>query len=176
MKNIRFVTSASPTLDERLLENVYAVVAPAMRTNRRYYDPVSIEVALRAYEPHSFRDWSKPLLFSVFAYDGEKMVGTGFLQHRKFDNITAETDCGYLFGGFVLPEYQRQGIGRKIIETQIEHAKRVGIKVLRGNASKASLKLLQDLGFVEIGPYEDDALKHEDGAKAKLHIIELRLQ
>ena len=176
MENIRFVTSASPTLDERLLGNVYAVVAPAMRTNRRYYDSASIEVALQAYEPHRFREWHKPLLLSVFAYDGEKMIGTGFLKHRKFENVTTEAEGGYLFGGFILPEYQRQGIGRKIIETQIDHAKRIGIKVFRGNASEASLKLLQDLGFVEIDKHEDDALKSKDGAKAELHTIELKLQ
>ena len=176
MEKIRFVPSTSPTLDERLLENVYAVVAPSMRSNSKYYDPASIEVALQAYEPHRFREWGHPLLLSVFAYDGEKMVGTGFLKHRKFDNTAAETDGGYLFGGFVLPEYQRRGIGRRIIETQIDHAKRIGIKVLRGNASEASLKLLQDLGFVEIGKHEDDALKYKDGAKAELQTIELKLQ
>ncbi|MBI2652961.1 GNAT family N-acetyltransferase [Candidatus Woesearchaeota archaeon] len=175
MDRINFVTSTSRTLDDKLLGDVYSVVAPSMRSNSGYYDPSSIEVALQAYEPHRFREWSQPLLLSIFAYDGEKMVGTGFLKHRKFENVTTEAG-GYLFGGFILPEYQRQGIGRKIIETQIDHAKRIGIKVLRGNASEASLKLLQDLGFVEIGKHEDDALKSKDGAKAELHTVELKLQ
>ena len=175
MAEINFVTGTSRTLDDKLLGEVYSVVAPSMRSNSRYYDPASIEAALQAYEPRRFREWGQPLL-SVFAYDGKKLVGTGFLKNRKFENVATETEGGYLFGVFVLPEYQGRGIGRKIIETQIEHAKRVGIKILRGNASEASLKLLQDLGFVEVSKHEDDALKYEDGRKAELHTVELRLQ
>ena len=169
MNGITFVPSTSTTLDDKLLGDVYKVVSQSMRSNRYYYQPSAIEVALKAYEPNRFSEWSQPLLLSVIAYHGKKPVGTGFLKHRKFENVSTETESGYLFGGFVDPQYQRQGIGKTIVQMLIEHARKTGIKVLRGNASEASLRLCQDLGFVEINRYWDDALK------AELHEMELRL-
>ena len=176
MGEIRFVTDTRMFLDDRLLNQIYDVVAPSMRSNAKFYYHSSIEDALKAYEPQRFRQWAEPFLFSVFAYDGNRLVGNGFLKYRKFRDDLLETESGYLFGGFVDPAYHRKGIGKEILKRRIDHAKALGIKVLRANASEASLKMAQRMGAAEIGVHVDETLKNLDGTPAKLHLLEYRLQ
>ena len=154
-----------------MLRRIYEVIAPSMRSNSKFYSPDAIEEALKAYELNQFREWGQPLLFFVFAYDIPlgKLVGTGFLKDRKFDDVDPQTKSAYLFGGFVDPDYHRHGIGTQILERRIQHARETGIEVLRANASEASLNMHIRMGAREIGRYQDPLLKSE------LHILEYRL-
>ena len=58
---------------------------------------------------------------------------------------------------FVKPEYRRLGIGKALIKAAIEHARRIGYKIMRLNTNKRMAiaeKLYRSLGFKDIEPYE----------------------
>ena len=58
---------------------------------------------------------------------------------------------------FVKPEYRRLGIGKALIETAIEYARRIDYKTLRLNTNKrmaTAEKLYRSFGFRDIEPYE----------------------
>src|SRR3989338_8634065 len=102
------------TLDDKLLNDMYAVVKSVHKN-----DPEA-KATLEGYHPDEFRKWASPV-YSVFAYDGEKPVGVGFLEHKKWENVKSEAEGGYLFGFRVDPKYQSRGIGRTIAEMRIDY-------------------------------------------------------
>ncbi|MBI2657678.1 GNAT family N-acetyltransferase [Candidatus Woesearchaeota archaeon] len=179
IEGIRFETSTSPALDEGLLRDVYSVVAPSMRSNFRHYHPASIETALKAYTPLRFKDWYGPLLFRVFAYDEDRLVGVGFLKQGKTEDVAelgvSPEQVAYSFGGFVDPAKHGRGIGSEMLRRRIEYARKLGVKFIRANASEASIKMTKSMGAAEIGEFLDEALKNHDGTPARLHKLEYRL-
>ena len=58
---------------------------------------------------------------------------------------------------FIKPEFRRLGIGKALIETAIECARRIDYKIIRLNTNKRMApaeKLYRSYGFRDIEPYE----------------------
>lgn len=93
-------------------EAVSALIARTLReTNIRDYTAEYIENDVRALSPESLIQRASWMHFYV-VLDGEKPVGCGAI-----GPYWGQEDESSLFNIFVLPEYQGQGIGRRIIET-----------------------------------------------------------
>lgn len=93
-------------------EEVSALIITTLRTtNSADYSSEYIENDVQAFQPQNVLKRAAWTHFYV-ACEGEKIVGCGAI-----GPYWGKTDESSLFTIFVLPEYQRKGIGRKIIET-----------------------------------------------------------
>ena len=93
-------------------EEVSALIAATLRTtNIKDYSSEDIENQVKALQPHHILERAKWMHFYV-ACEGGKIVGCGAI-----GPYWGKEDESSLFTLFVLPEYQRMGIGRKIMET-----------------------------------------------------------
>ena len=99
-------------LQEKDAEEVSALIATTLRTtNIKDYSAEYIENDVKALQPQAILERASWMHFYVFCED-EKIVGCGAI-----GPFWGKTDESSLFTIFVLPEYQGQGIGRKIIQT-----------------------------------------------------------
>ena len=100
------------TLQEKDAEEVSALIAKTLRTtNSKGYSPEFIENEIKALQPQTILERASQTHFYVFCED-EKIVGCGAI-----GPFWGKTDESSLFTIFVLPEYQGQGIGKRIIQT-----------------------------------------------------------
>ncbi len=91
---------------------VSALIITTLRTtNSKDYSSEYIENDVRAFQPQNVLKRAEWTHFYV-ACEGEKIVGCGAI-----GPYWGKADESSLFTIFVLPECQRKGIGRKIIET-----------------------------------------------------------
>ena len=98
--------------EEKDATEVSELIAKTLRTtNIKDYTSEYIENDIQKLNPQRLIKRSKWMHLYVFIVDG-KIVGCGGIS-PYFDKL----DESSLFTIFVLPEYQEQGIGRKIIET-----------------------------------------------------------
>ena len=92
-----------------------AAVSEVIRTalegsNRREYAPEFIEERIREYSPERVAVSARDAHMYV-ACDGEAVIGCGAIS-----GYWGSTEESYLSSIFVLPEYQRRGVGRRIVE------------------------------------------------------------
>ena len=92
-----------------------AAVSEVIRTaldvsNRRDYAPEFIEERIREYSPERVAVSARDAHMYV-ACDGEAVIGCGAIS-----GYWGSTEECYLASIFVLPEYQRRGVGRRIVE------------------------------------------------------------
>ena len=93
-------------------EAVSALLAVTLRTtNIKDYSSEYIENQIKTHQPQTISERASWTHFYVIC-DGEKIVGSGAI-----GPYWGKTDESCLFTIFVLPEYQGNGIGRKIIQT-----------------------------------------------------------
>ena len=93
-------------------EAVSALLAVTLRTtNIKDYSSEYIENQIKMHQPQNILEWASWTHFYVVC-DDEKIVGSGAI-----GPYWGKTDESCLFTIFVLPEYQGNGIGRKIIQT-----------------------------------------------------------
>ncbi len=93
-------------------EEVSTLITTTLRTtNSKDYSSEYIENDVRAFQPQNVLKRAEWTHFYV-ACEGEKIVGCGAI-----GPYWGKADESSLFTIFVLPECQRKGIGRKIIET-----------------------------------------------------------
>ena len=93
-------------------EAVSALLAVTLRTtNIKDYSSEYIENVIKTHQPQDILKRASWTHFYVVC-DKEKIVGCGAI-----GPYWGKTDESSLFTIFVLPEYQRKGIGRKIIKT-----------------------------------------------------------
>ncbi len=93
-------------------EPVSSMIARTLReVNIRDYSAEAIEDLVLRMQPGDILQRASWTHFYVVA-DGEKIVGSGAI-----GPYWGKTDESSFFTIFVLPEYQGQGIGRRIIET-----------------------------------------------------------
>ena len=81
---VEFVTSMDRHLDSKLAQAVHELVGKAVRdANAKYktYPDATIEAFIYGYRPENMRTLNRPPVISVFAYEGERLIGTGFLGH-----------------------------------------------------------------------------------------------
>ena len=94
-------------------------------------------------------DYAPPDGCLLLALDGEKAAGCVALR-KLADNICEMKRL------YVLPEFQGLSIGRKLVETLIVEAKRLGYAKMRLDTlpkMTTAQKLYRLLGFKEIAPY-----------------------
>ena len=60
-------------------------------------------------------------------------------------NVTGKT--GYVFNLVTQPEYRKQGLATKLLETLFEEVKAKGVKQLFLNSEPAAINLYRRLGF-----------------------------
>ena len=91
---------------------VSALLATTLRTtNIKDYSSEYIENVIKTHQPQNILERASWTHFYVVC-DNEKIVGCGAI-----GPFWGKTDESSLFTIFVLPEYQGNGIGRKIIQT-----------------------------------------------------------
>lgn len=87
-------------------------------------------------------------LFGRIAYFNDKPVGLIFGDTRP--KWYSGPECGWLIGIFVLPEYRRQGIGRRLIAEFFDKVRELGLKkvcVMVEFADEETLAFLRKMGF-----------------------------
>lgn len=93
-------------------EEVSTLIITTLRTtNSKDYSSEYIENDVQAFQPQNVLKRAAWTHFYV-ACEGEKIVGCGAI-----GPYWGKVDESSLYTIFVLPEYQRKGIGRKIVET-----------------------------------------------------------
>lgn len=80
-------------------------------SNRKDYSPEYIEETIKEHSPEFFLSRKKEAHFYVVC-NHQKIIGCGGIT-----GYWGSTTESYLLSIFVLPEYQRKGIGKMIIET-----------------------------------------------------------
>ena len=130
------------TLWEKDAEEVSALIAATLRTtNSKDYSAEYIENEVKALQPQNILERAGWTHFYVFCEDG-KIVGCGAI-----GPFWGKTDESSLFTIFVLPEYQGQGIGRKIIETLEEDEYFLRAKRIEIPASITAVPFYRKMGY-----------------------------
>ena len=106
-------------------------------SNSEDYSDKAIRVLCDAYSPDKLVVQSKKADVFVASQNG-KLIGTISLDE---DLITVM---------FVLPEYQKKGIGRELLEYVEQQAKKKGIKFLKVRASLTAYKFYEKNGYSKI--------------------------
>ncbi|WP_246085059.1 GNAT family N-acetyltransferase [Rhizobium glycinendophyticum] len=88
--------------------------------------------------PDEFKSGHFPLLFSV----GGRPVGTS-----RLDIASEEDEMGTLRLVAILPEYQRQGIGRAMMDEVEKFAAARGLRQLNVNAAHDAVSFYQKIGW-----------------------------
>lgn len=123
-------------------EEVSALIATTLRTtNRKDYSSEYIENDVKVLQPHHILDRARWMHFYVACDDG-KIVGCGAI-----GPYWGKEDESSLFTIFVLPEYQRKGIGRKIMETLEQDAYFLRAKRIEIPASITGTPFYRRMGY-----------------------------
>lgn len=116
--------------------------------------------------------WPGQATFGAFA---PGLVGSVGLRREVREK---EQHKAFIWGMFVAPEYRRQGVGRQLMQSAIEHAGTLGgverVHLSVTDAAPGALKLYKSLGFVVWGT-ETDALRLADGRSYDEHHMTLVL-
>lgn len=93
------------------------------------------------WNPRTKEQWTQIISKSIFfsAYDDNKLVGIGRILHDGTTCLLAD-HC-------IRKEYQRKGIGTKIILARVDKAKELGCTYIQGFPSDQSTELFSKLGF-----------------------------
>ena len=129
-------------LQEKDAEEVSALIATTLRTtNRKDYSSEFIENEVQALQPQTILRRASRTHFYVFCEDG-KIVGCGAI-----GPFWGKIDESSLFTIFVLPAYQGQGIGRKIIQTLEEDEYFLRAKRIEIPASITATPFYRKMGY-----------------------------
>lgn len=172
---IRYIIESEQQLGAKLSENVHDLItrtfiAANTRTDQEdklehlVYDEEAQNMFLFEHYRATL-DTITPKI-SVFAYDDDKLIGTGF--------FAANSQKGDLYGMYVDPKYQKQKIGTTIFGIILYNAGLKGIKTIHALATDFEwvLTFYKKLGFEKKGE-----VKMSDGkVELKMHDIELYLQ
>lgn len=132
---------------------VSALIITTLRIcNASDYPPESIEDYIKTLQPQNILDRAKDTHFYV-ACDGEKIVGCG-----SIGSYWGKEDESCLFTFFVLPEYQRKGVGRKIIEALEQDDYFLRAKRIEIHASKTGVPFYIKLGYA----YKNDICEPDE--------------
>ncbi len=129
-------------LQEKDAGEVSALIAATLRTtNIKDYSAEYIENQIKILQPQNIWERASWTHFYVFCED-EKIVGCGAI-----GPFWDKTDESSLFTIFVLPEYQGQGIGRKIIQTLEEDEYFLRAKRIEIPASITAVLFYRKMGY-----------------------------
>lgn len=100
-----------------------------------------------------FKEIAKGYPFYVFVIPDNKVIGFAFLHSdRKEHSFNRVAGITY----FISPDYTRKGIGRNLLETLINEARKTGIETLLASISsknRRSLNFHKKNGFRECGKF-----------------------
>ena len=148
------------TLDAKVASEVSRVVDEALRhANARHntYSWIELNALIKAYQPQNIHKLFLPPVVSVLAYEGEdrnrKLVGTGFLGHGKYPEFTKNGVDAFLYGMYVDPSHQGQGIASQIFQKIKERAKLAGIQTIQAFPTKFPRvkEMYEKWGFRDMG-------------------------
>ncbi|MCX6004597.1 MAG: GNAT family N-acetyltransferase [Chloroflexi bacterium] len=93
-------------------------------------------------------------IFYVIEAPDNKIVGFGLLRgHQPTEAFNRSSELTY----FILPEYNRQGLGTKLLKVIEEDARRLGVETILANISslnRQSLNFHTKNGFTECGCFK----------------------
>ena len=101
-------------------------------------------------------DLKAPGVAFYVARDSAQLLGFGAVAARGADE--SGTNWGELKRMYVAPAARGRRIGRLILDCLLDHAKDLGITVLRletGNKQMEALSLYRSVGFASRGPFGD---------------------
>ncbi len=105
--------------------------------------------------PEDVRAWADTLEHAVFAYDGDRLVGSGSWSRHAYAVLRQNAEVRKVM---VHPDARGQGVGRLVTAALVEDARAAGVEVLtldcRGN-NHGALRLYASLGFVVSGRRPD---------------------
>ena len=100
------------------------------------------------------RGMSRGGVFYVIESSAKQVIGFGLLRHHQHsDTFKHSAEVTY----FILPEFNRQGLGTKLLNTIMEDAKNLGVRTLLANISSLNIQSLnfhRRQGFRECGRFE----------------------
>ena len=118
------------------------VIAKTLRTtNIKDYSPAFIEKEIAFFTPEKLIERSAWMHFYVVC-ENEKIIGCGAI-----GAYWGKEDESSLFMIFVLPEYQKKGIGRKIIETLEKDEYFLRAKRIEIPASITAVEFYKKMGY-----------------------------
>jgi len=120
-----------------MLESIYGSAEKGLKIYKERYDAINY---YRKYQ-------MAPNSFLLIAKKNNKIVG--FLYARRKRNHT------YLYDIFVKPEYRKQGIARRMIET----LEKLAGKPIRADTHEGALKAFKKLDFKVIKEYLEDGIR-----------------
>jgi len=127
-------------------DQVSALIAETLRTtNIKDYSSEYIENLIQVLQPRNIRERAKWTHFYVVS-DGAKIVGCGAI-----GPFWDKEDESCLFTVFVLPEYQGQGVGRRILETLEQDEFFLRAKRIEVPASITAAPFYRKLGYIDKG-------------------------
>lgn len=111
---------------------------------------------------------SREALFGAF--DGDRLAGTVGL---AFEPRARTRHKALLFGMYVAPEHRARGLGGRLVDAALDHARATpGVELVQLTVTEhnvAALELYRSRGFVEWG-VEPRAVTLDGGHAAKLHL------
>lgn len=123
-------------------EAVSALLAITLRTtNIKDYSSEYIENQIKTHQPQNILERASWTHFYVVC-DNEKIVGSGAI-----GPYWGKTDESCLFTIFVLPEYQGNGIGRKIMQTLEQDEYFLRAKRIEIPASITAVPFYRKMGY-----------------------------
>jgi GNAT superfamily N-acetyltransferase len=121
----------------------------AMYEAMDYKDTAALSAMLETTEPYlssavangSFRSW--------LALDGTRIVGGGAILINPWPSHPYDLECrrATILNVYVYPEFRRQGIARRLMDTMIDWCRKEGFAAVYLHASKDGKPLYEKLGF-----------------------------
>ena len=120
-------------------EAVSYVIRQTMKTsNHEDYSPEILQPLIDYFSPEKILQLNRER-FCLVAEADNKIVGTAAIEEAE------------LLTFFVLPEYQKRGIGRKLLEEIENFAKRGGIKTIHVDSSVTGQNFYENSGYRKTG-------------------------
>jgi L-amino acid N-acyltransferase YncA len=99
------------------------------------------------------RAMSREDLFYVIVDPEGQVIGFGMLRHhQRADAFNRSAEVTY----FILPGHQGKGLGKRMLDTLVDDARRLGVDTILANISslnEQSLKFHSKNGFIECGRF-----------------------
>lgn len=136
MGEITYLAHTGHTLEQRLAQDVSSLVNRSFKDANKTeaYSTPQESAFLTAYTAENLRILLPPIT-TYFAYDGTKLIGTGFLAKGKPGDFQDNGVDAFLYGMYVDPRYKGQGIGSEILRKLLDEAKKQGIRTVHALAT-----------------------------------------
>lgn len=89
---------------------------------------------------------------ACFAYQDDEIIGCGglCLYNEMPSPDNANGKCGYLMNIYVLPEYRKHGVGKKIVTFLIEQARAENVGKIYLESTDGAKQFYRELGFSDL--------------------------